>query len=48
MLIIDVEHDTDSSKDTWEKLFQVIYKEKFGEYLDLIDIQDKETSKPKR
>lgn len=48
MLIIDLDHDPDSSRDTWEKLFQVIYGEKFGQYLDIFNIEDTETSTPKR
>lgn len=48
MQIIDADHDPDSSKDTWKKLFQVIYRNRFGQYFDLINIQDTGTKIPKR
>lgn len=44
MKFIDTEHDLDSSKDAWDKLYHIIYKENFDSIFNFEIISDKETS----
>uniref|UniRef100_UPI0026100331 hypothetical protein n=1 Tax=Clostridium sp. TaxID=1506 RepID=UPI0026100331 len=44
MNFIDTEHDFDSCKDIWDKLYYIIYKKSFDSIFDFETIEDKETS----
>lgn len=44
MNFTDKEHDFDSSKDTWDKLYYIIYKKNFDFIFNFETIEDKETS----
>ena len=44
----DLEHDTDSCKDVWERFYNFVYQDFFGKYFDFTKLEDKETQNPKR
>lgn len=45
MVFTDEAHDCDSSKDVWEQLYDIIYRDTFGYLLDFNSKSDSETSK---
>lgn len=44
MIFTDKTHDYDSTKDVWEKLYDIIYKDTFGYLFDFENKDDKETN----
>lgn len=45
MVFTDETHDCDSSKDVWEQLYDIIYRDAFGYLFDFNSKSDSETSK---
>lgn len=45
LVIADKTHDCDSTRDVWENLYHIIYKNTFGHLFDFESIDDKETNR---